>query len=187
MKTLKNKKYTVKIPDKINIFYSKEKKILIIKGPITQKSLKIENKIKIKENKIEVTSLSLSKTRNNLLKKLKEKQGTIVAIIKQLMTDTSAISYRKLNFVGIGYRASSIENHLFLLKLGFSHPIYFKMPVNMKISCIKLTKIILRGNSYQSVMTYASKIRSKKLPEPYKGKGILYSNEKIKIKEGKKI
>lgn len=187
MKITKNKKYTVKIPDKINIFYCEKKKIIIIKGPITQRSLKIETKIKIKNNEIKVTSLPLSKIQNNLKKKLKAKQGTTVAIIKQLLTDTATINYKKLKFVGVGYRASFIENNLILLKLGYSHPIYINIPVNLKISCLKFTKLFISGNSYKSVTAIASSIRAKKLPEPYKGKGILYENEKIKIKEGKKI
>lgn len=187
MNIKQNKKYTVKIPDKINLFYCEKKKIIIIKGPQAQRSLKIETKLIIKKDKLEVTSLPLSKIRNNLQKKLKEKQGTTVALIKQLLTDTCTITYKKLNFIGIGYRASFIENNLLLLKLGYSHPIYFKTPNNLEIFSLKLTKLFLSSNSYQSVTSAASLIRSKKLPEPYKGKGILYENEKIKLKEGKKI
>lgn len=187
MRIIKNKKYTVKIPDKINFFYSKKKKIIIIKGPLTQRSLKIKTLIKIKKNEIEVTSLPLLKMSNNLQKKLKEKQGTTVALTKQLLIDIGITTYKKLKFIGIGYRASFINNSLLLLKLGYSHPIYFNIPDNLTISCLKLTKLFISGNSYQDITAAASLIRSKKLPEPYKGKGILYENEKIKLKEGKKI
>ena len=187
MNIKKNKKYTVRIPDRINLFYCETKKIIIIKGPQTQRSLKIETKLRIKKNELEITSIPLSKMHNNLQKKLKEKQGTTVALIKQLLTDTSTVTYKKLNFRGIGYRASCIYHNLLLLKLGYSHPIYFKTPKNLEIFSLKLTKLFLSSNSYQSVTLSASLIRSKKLPEPYKGKGILYENEKIKLKEGKKI
>lgn len=187
MNIKQNKKYTVRIPDKINLFYSETKKIIIIKGPHAQRSLKIDTKLRIKKNELEVTSLPLSKLRNNLQKKLKEKQGTTTALIKQLLMATCTIIYKKLNFKGIGYKVSFIENNLLLLKLGYSHPIYFKTPKNLKIFSLKLTKLFLSSNSYQNVTFTASLIRSKKLPEPYKGKGILYENEKIKLKEGKKI
>lgn len=187
MKIKKNKKYTVKIPDRINIFYCETKKTIIIKGPQTQRSLKIETKLIIKKNELEVTSIPLSKIQNNLQKKLKEKRGTMVALIKQLLTDTCTTTYKKLNFVGIGYRASYIDHNLLLLKLGYSHPIYYKIPNNLEIFSLKLTKLFLNSNSYQSLTLSASLIRSKKVPEPYKGKGILYENEKIKLKEGKKI
>ena len=187
MKIKKNKKYIIKIPNKIHIFYCEIKKTIIIRGPQTQKSLQIEIKIIIKKNELEVTSIPLFKIQNNLQKKLKEKQGTTVALIKQILTDTCTTIYKKLNFIGIGYRASCIDNNLLLLKLGYSHQIYYKIPNNLEIFSLKLTKLILNSNSYQSLTLSASLIRSKKVPEPYKGKGILYENEKIKLKEGKKI
>ena len=183
----KNKRYKVKIPDRIHLFYCETKKIIVIKNSQTQRSLKIETKLKIKKNELEVTSIPLSRMRNNLQKKIKEEQGTTIALIKQLLMDTSTITYKKLNFKGIGYRASFIAKNLLWLRLGYSHPIYFKTPKNLEIFSLKLTKLFLSSNSYQSVTSTASLIRSKKLPEPYKGKGILYANEKIKLKEGKKI
>jgi large subunit ribosomal protein L6 len=183
----KNTRYTIRIPDKINLFYSETKKIIIFKGPQTQKSLKIKTKLRIKKNELEVTAIPLSKMSNNLQKTLKENQGTIIALIKQLLTDASTITYKKLKLRGIGYRAFLIDQNLLLLKLGYSHPIYFKTPKNLEIFSLKLTKLFLSSNSYQSLTSTASLIRSKKLPEPYKGKGILYENEKIKLKEGKKI
>ena len=80
-----------------------------------------------------------------------------------------------------------IENNVLLLNLGFSHPIYFNIPINFKIFCLKLIKLFISGNSYQNLSDITAIIRYKKLPEPYKGKGILHGNEKIKIKESKKI
>lgn len=185
MKTIENKKYIVKIPDKVHIFFCKKKKIIIIKGPLTQKSLKIETKIKIKKNVIEVTSTPISK-QNNLQKKLKEKQGVAVSLLRQLVTDTRTTTYKKLKFKGVQNRASYIENNLLLLKLGYSHLIYVKIPKNFKIFCFKFKELLLGGNSYKNVMASASLIRSKKSPDPYKGGGILYENEIIKLKKYKK-
>lgn len=72
-------------------------------------------------------------------------------------------------------------------KLGYSHFIYFKIPKNLKIFCLKANKLFILGNSYLFVTQIAALIRSYKVPEPYKGKGILYTTEKIALKEGKKI
>jgi len=98
--------------------------------------------------------------------------------------------YKKLNFVGVGYRPSfveSFENKLILLKLGFSHLVYFKIPSNLKVFHQKRTQLFVCGNSYHSVTQFVSSIRLLKKPEPYKGKGILYENEKVILKEGKKV
>jgi large subunit ribosomal protein L6 len=106
------------------------------------------------------------------------------------LIESVALVYQKLKLVGVGYRAFPVENfegHLLLLKLGYSHPIYFKIPSNLNIFCLKLTKLFLYGSSHQQVTSAASKIRLNKTPEPYKGKGILYYNENIVLKEGKKV
>jgi large subunit ribosomal protein L6 len=90
----------------------------------------------------------------------------------------------------VGYRAfpvENFENHLLILRLGYSHPIYFKIPPKIKIFSLKLTKLFLYSYSYQQLILTASKIRLNKIPEPYKGKGILYENETTTLKEGKKI
>jgi large subunit ribosomal protein L6 len=90
----------------------------------------------------------------------------------------------------VGYRAFDVdnfENKLLLFKLGYSHSIYFKIPIESQIFCLKRTKLFIHGNSYQDITKIAAFIRSYKKPEPYKGKGILYETEKIILKEGKKV
>ena len=74
-----------------------------------------------------------------------------------------------------------------LLKLGYSHDIYLKIPRNLEISSLKFTKLFISGFSYGKITQTAALIQSYKYPEPYKGKGILYENQKIQLKEGKKI
>lgn len=123
-------------------------------------------------------------------KKIRLIQSTTASLIKKLLIETSTKIYQKLKFVGVGYRAFPVEdfeNRLLLLKLGYSHPIYFRIPRETKIFSFKLTKLFLHSYSYQKLTSTASKIRANKVPEPYKGKGILYENEQIKLKEGKKI
>jgi len=176
----------IKIPSTINIFYCPIKNILIIKGHLAQKSLKLETKIHFKKTEIKITSIPLSKISNNIKKKLKERQRSAIAKIKQVLTDTYTTTYKRLNFKGVGYRASYIGNNWLLMKLGYSHLVYYKTPAHLKIFCLKFTKIFLSGLCYKDVTCAASWIRSKKVPEPYKGKGILYANEKIKLKTVKK-
>jgi len=187
------KKFTIKIPSDIKIIYSYQKQIIIFIGPLKQKSLKLKTKLLILRNEkiIKVSDIPTSKKiSNNEKKNLKSIQGTTVALIKQLIIETSTIIYQKLKFIGVGYRTSPVDkfkNKLVMFKLGYSHLIYFKIPKEIQISCLKLTKLFIFGNSYADVNQTASLIRSYKHPEPYKGKGILYENEKIMLKDGKKV
>jgi len=186
------KKYRIKIPNKTTVLYSNQKNILTIIGPLTKKSLKLKLKINIlkKTQQIEVSSIPFSKISNNQKKKILSMQGTTTALIKQLILETSYIYYQKLKLVGIGYRIFDVENYpnkLLLIKLGYSHPIFFKIPSKLKFFCLKRTKLFIFGNGYQSITNTAAILRSYKKPEPYKGKGILYESEKIILKEGKKV
>lgn len=185
-------KYLIKIPNYINLFYSKKKKIIVFIGPLSIKTLKLNLQLFIHKTKniIKVSSIPFFKMANHKKKKIKTYQGLTIALIKQFITESSVLLYQKLKFTGIGYRAffvDNFKNQLLLFKLGYSHSIYFKKPIGIKIFCLKTTKLFLYGNSYQYLTQTSSSIRLYRKPEPYKGKGILYSNEKIILKEGKKI
>lgn len=185
-------KYLIKIPNKTEVLYSHKKKIITIIGSLSKKSLKLKIKLIIdKQNKfIEVTQVPFNNFSNSEKKTIKSLQGTTVALIKQAMIETSATIYQKLKFVGVGYRVFDVDNfknQILLFKLGYSHPIYFKIPEKLNIFCLKMTKLFIYGSSYQKVTQTSALIQSYKFPEPYKGKGILYENQKIKLKEGKKV
>ena len=79
-----------------------------------------------------------------------------------------------------------LDFSLLHFKLGYSHSIYFKIPKNLKIFCLKANKLFIIGNSYQFVTQTAALIRSCKVPEPYKGKGVRYSDEYVLRKQAKK-
>jgi large subunit ribosomal protein L6 len=186
------KKYTIKIPNNVTILYCNKKQIITIMGPLTKKSLKLQVKILIlkNENLIRITSEPLIKTSNAKKNIYLAIQGTTTALIKQFLLESSYMLYKKLKLVGVGYRTFDVENFenkLLSLKLGYSHSIFFKSSEKSKIFCLKKTKLFIFGNFYQDITKTASVIRSYKKPEPYKGKGILYENEKINLKEGKKI
>lgn len=104
--------------------------------------------------------------------------------------NSSSLKIKKLNLVGVGYRAIlNNENHqkIIQLRLGYCHSVYFKIPSGIIVHCPKPSKIIILGNCQYSVNNFAFKIRSYRKPDPYKGKGVLYSNETIILKEGKKL
>lgn len=187
-----SKKYSVKIPKTVKVIYDQTKDLMILIGPLGKKSFKLPLEILIDNlgEVLFVTKKSTKKFSGYRKASLKSLQGTIAALIKQIFLEVSVTLYKKLNLVGVGYRVFLVENTLpkiLHLKLGFSHPIFFKVPSKIKTFCPKSTTLYLSGNSYMNVNQTASKIRSYKIPEPYKGKGILYKNEKIQLKEGKKV
>jgi large subunit ribosomal protein L6 len=187
-----NKNYVVNIPDDVSVYYSSKRKTLIIKGPLKKKLLKLQVKVRAlkKIKALEITPYPLEKLSVNKIKKIKAIQGTTASLFKQYIIESSSIIYSKLNLVGIGYRVFNVENfeqEILAFKLGFSHSIYFKMPGKLKISCIKLTKLFVYGTDYQNLTQVAANIRAKKTPEPYKGKGIRYDDEKVSLKTNKKI
>lgn len=92
---------------------------------------------------------------------------------------------RKLELVGVGYRAS-VQGKVLNLALGFSHPVAHPIPEGVTIECPSQTEIMIKGIDRQKVGQVAAEIRGYRPPEPYKGKGVRYSDEKIELKEAKK-
>jgi large subunit ribosomal protein L6 len=185
-------KYTVKIPEKIEILHHIKNNVIVIIGRLGKKVLRFKTKIII-DNKlkiVELTTDSLFIKNNVAKKKIKSYQGTSLSLLKQSFLEVSVFLYKKIKLIGIGYKAfieNIFDQKFLILKLGYSHNIYFKIPLNITVTCLKSDKIFIMGNSYEKMTQIASIIKSYKLPEPYKGKGILYENEKILLKEGKKI
>lgn len=111
--------------------------------------------------------------------------GTIRAILANMMTGVSEGFTRKLELVGVGYRAAMQGKDL-NLSLGFSHPVVFHAPDGITLTTPTQTEILISGADKQQVGEVAAKIRAYRKPEPYKGKGIRYAGEKIIMKEAKK-
>jgi large subunit ribosomal protein L6 len=111
--------------------------------------------------------------------------GTIRAILSNMVTGVSEGFTRKLELVGVGYRAAVDGNNL-NLSLGFSHPVVFTAPAGVTIATPTQTEILISGADKQLIGEVAAKIRAYRKPEPYKGKGIRYAGEKINMKEAKK-
>jgi large subunit ribosomal protein L6 len=111
--------------------------------------------------------------------------GTARALINNMVVGVSEGYQRKLELVGVGYRAALLGKDL-NLSLGFSHPVVFKAPDGITITVPAQTEILVAGADKQRVGEVAAKIRAFRPPEPYKGKGVRYSGEKITLKEAKK-
>jgi large subunit ribosomal protein L6 len=111
--------------------------------------------------------------------------GTARALLANMIQGVSAGYERKLELVGVGYRASMAGKAL-NLSLGFSHPVIFDAPDGISIETPTQTEILIKGTDKQVVGQVAAKIRAFRPPEPYKGKGVRYSGEKITLKEAKK-
>lgn len=111
--------------------------------------------------------------------------GTARALVNNLITGVSKGFERKLELVGVGYRAQA-QGKVLNLTLGFSHPVNYSVPEGITIETPSQTEIIVRGSDKQKVGQVAADIRSYRPPEPYKGKGVKYSDEVIMRKEAKK-
>src|SRR5574343_549025 len=111
--------------------------------------------------------------------------GTMRANLNNMVIGVSKVFERKLQLVGVGYRAEAAGDTL-NLSLGFSHPVAHKMPAGVKVECPTQTEIVLKGADKQMVGQVAAEIRAYRKPEPYKGKGVRYSDEVVVIKETKK-
>lgn len=186
------KKNSVKIPKNIQVIYCDEKNIITFAGPLSTKSLKLKIKLFLilSSNLIVASQLPIAGKSTVRLKDIKKIQGTTIAEIKQILIEITYTLHYKLNLIGVGYRVfphETLTNQIYL-KLGYSHLIYFRLPSKISSHCQKFTKLFLFGNgSYDLLTQTAAQIRNCKLPEPYKGKGILYDQEKITLKKGKKI
>lgn len=111
--------------------------------------------------------------------------GTVRAIVANMVAGVSKGFERKLNLVGVGYRAQAAGDTL-NLTLGFSHPVAHKMPVGITVATPTQTEIVIKGVDKQLVGQVAAEVRAYRKPEPYKGKGVRYSDEVIVLKETKK-
>lgn len=153
---------------------------LTVKGPKGTLSLECNREVEVTSegSEIAVKARSGSRFANAMA-------GTTRALINNMVTGVSAGFERKLELVGVGYRASAQGNKI-NLTLGFSHPVVYDVPEGVTVETPSQTEIIVRGADKQRVGQVAAELRAYRPPEPYKGKGVRYSDERIVIKEAKK-
>lgn len=111
--------------------------------------------------------------------------GTTSKMLSNMIRGVNEGFEKKLNLVGVGYRAK-VQGNVLELSLGFSHPVQYPVPKGITVEVPSNTEIIIKGADVQLVGEIAAKIRAVRPPEPYKGKGVRFSDEKVVIKETKK-
>lgn len=111
--------------------------------------------------------------------------GTLRALVNNMVVGVTKGFEKKLNLVGVGYRAQAQGDKL-NLSLGFSHPVVHAMPEGVKCETPTQTEILIKGIDKQRVGQVAAEVRAYRSPEPYKGKGVRYADEVVKLKETKK-
>ena len=171
-------KYPVSVPDKVEVNLTASE--ITVKGPLGTLKQAVEPRVSVKKegDKIVFAALDDSKEANAL-------SGTMRNLLANMVTGVKTGFERRLNLVGVGYRAQAQGNKV-NLSLGFSHPIVHSLPEGVKAETPTQTEIVIKGADKQKVGQVAAEIRAYKPPEPYKGKGVRYSDEKVTLKETKK-
>lgn len=151
-----------------------------VKGPLGVLKMKQNPHVTVecKDNVIQCKGSSQSMQANAL-------SGTVRALLANMVQGVTKGFERKLNLVGVGYRAQ-LQGDTIDIAVGYSHHILHKMPLGTKAEVPTPTEIIIKGIDKQAVGQVAAEIRAYRKPEPYKGKGIRYANEVIVLKETKK-
>lgn len=178
-------KQPIKIPEKIEV--RKEGGFVIINGPKgeSRQLLSPDIKMEIKDNEIIFSpARPLSDSSGLRRKKIIAVWGTMRAIVANMIRGVTEGFEKKLELHGVGYRAA-VEGRKLILNLGFSHPVFVEAPDGIDFK-VEKNIIIISGIDNQLVGQVAAKIRSKRKPEPYKGKGVRYSGEIVRRKAGKK-
>ena len=172
-------KQPISLPDSVKISISGN--LVEVKGQLGELTLNFDSRIDIlsKDN-----SIIVSRKSND--RKDKELHGLYRALIQNMVTGVSIGFEKKLLLVGVGYTAEK-KGDLLLINVGFSHPIYFQIPDGLDVTTPDQTTIVIKGYHKQNVGDFSAKIRSMRKPEPYKGKGIKYSNEVVRRKAGKVV
>ena len=151
-----------------------------VKGPLGILKRPIESTVALEliDDHIKIKATDVTKFSNAM-------SGTVRALLANMVKGVSEGFEKKLTLVGVGYRAQAAAQKV-NLSLGFSHPVDYEVPIGIKIETPSQTEIIIKGIDKQKVGQTAAEIRAYRQPEPYKGKGIRYSDEVIVLKETKK-
>ena len=171
-------KLPVELPKGVE--FSKSGSQVSVKGPKGALQLDLNSEIVLDQDgdALQVAPRSGSRFANAIA-------GTTRSLLANMVTGVTEGYERKLSLVGVGYRAQAQGNKL-NLTLGFSHPIEYPIPDDIQIETPSQTEIVVRGIDKQKVGQVAAEIRRYRPPEPYKGKGVRYLDERVIMKEAKK-
>jgi len=171
-------KNPVVIPDKVEVSLATD--AITVKGPLGELRQELTGDVEIKK---EDTTLTFEAKRST--KFARAMSGTIRSLVQNMVTGVSAGFEKKLTLIGVGYKAA-VQGNKVNLELGFSHPVNHQLPDGVTAQTPSPTEIVLKSSSKQMIGQVAAEIRAYRPPEPYKGKGVRYSDEYVAIKEAKK-
>ena len=171
-------KYPVAIPSGVEITFADE--TINVKGSNGQLDFVLNGDVKINH---EEDQLNFEPANDS--KQAKAMSGTVRSIVNNMIDGVSKGFERKLTIIGVGYRAQAQGDKL-NLTLGFSHPVVYEIPEGISIETPTQTEVVIKGADKQKVGQVAAEIRRYRPPEPYKGKGVRYSDERVIRKQAKK-
>ena len=166
----------VKVPPKVDVTIGAGE--ISIKGPLGTLSRRFGATVSVEKAGDTLVFKALHAEANAM-------HGTLRALVAGMVKGVTDGYVKKLTLVGVGYRAQAAGDKL-NLSLGFSHPVVHKMPKGVKAETPVQTEIVIKGIDKQQVGQVAAEIRAYRPPEPYKGKGVRYSDERVTLKETKK-
>ncbi len=172
-------KQPISIPENLEVNISSDN--VSIKGKLGQLEMNYNSRIEIKSDNNFIEIVRKSNKRQD-----RELHGLYRALIQNMVLGVTEGFSKELKLVGVGYAVEK-KGDFILINVGFSHPVYFQVPDGISIETPDATTIVIKGFNKQNVGDIAAKIRSIRVPEPYKGKGIKYSDEYIRRKAGKVV
>ncbi len=172
-------KLPISIPDGVNVNINN--RLVDVSGKLGNLAIQFPPEVKVtnEENSIKISPVNSDNKRDRAM------WGLTRSLINNMVTGVSKGFEKKLEIVGVGYRAAVTDKFL-TLNLGYSHDIKFEIPEGITIKAIKPTLLSISGYDKQKVGQVAAIIKQQRPPEPYKGKGIKYEGQHIRRKEGKK-
>lgn len=171
-------KNPVPIPAQVEVIISANS--VAVNGPLGKLSQVLTDAVKLVQENTAVTVSATSASQHS-----RAMSGTVRSLVANMVQGVSQGFTKKLTLVGVGYKAQA-QGAALNLELGYSHPISHKMPAGVTVETPTPTEVIIKGVDKQVVGQVAAQIRSYRKPEPYKGKGVRYSDEVVVIKETKK-
>jgi large subunit ribosomal protein L6 len=171
-------KYPVTLPKGVEATLAAD--ALSIKGPLGTLSQRLRGDVKIEKDGDQLVFKALGNS-----DEANAMSGTLRALAANMVVGVTKGFEKRLTLVGVGYRAQA-QGEKLNLALGFSHPVVHAMPKGVKVETPSQTEIVLKGLDKQLVGQVAAEVRAYRSPEPYKGKGVRYANERVVLKETKK-
>jgi len=171
-------KNPVILPAKVDVAISADS--IAVSGPVGKLAHPLCGAVKVAREGDAVTFVAANDSQHS-----RAMSGTVRALVANMVRGVSEGFTKKLTLVGVGYKAQA-QGTTLNLDLGFSHPVNHKMPAGVTVETPTQTEIIIKGADKQAVGQVAAQVRAYRKPEPYKGKGVRYSDEVVVIKETKK-